>query len=166
MAQETGHRTDSMGAVEVPANRHWGAQTERSRHNWRLTQHFVGPPGWCAPIPEASAALSAPSWASCRYRRLHRAAADEARLPGSTTILLLVVFQTGSGTQSNMNANEVSGLQPRHRARGRHHGHQVLVHSQRPSNRGQSSMTRSPTAMHIAVVSEPHDMYPRVRQSV
>lgn len=51
MAQETRTETDSMGAVEVPANRYWGAQTERSLHNFDIGRNtFVWGARWCAPL--------------------------------------------------------------------------------------------------------------------
>ena len=103
---------DSLGDVEVPAERLWGAQTERSRHNFPIGAARFG---WGAPVIRAlgmvkkcaaSANLELGVLAADKASAIERAAQEvidgkwNAEFP-------LVVFQTGSGTQTNMNANEV-----------------------------------------------------------
>lgn len=168
MAQETRTETDSMGAVEVPANRYWGAQTERSLHNFDIGRNtFV----WGRPMVRALGILKkAAALANAELGELPADIANYIAQAGDEVIsgklddnFPLVVFQTGSGTQSNMNANEVISNRAIELAGGTM-GTKSPVHPNDHVNRGQSSNDTFPTAMHIAVVSELHDMYPRVRQ--
>ena len=168
MAQETRTETDSMGAVEVPANRYWGAQTERSLHNFDIGRNtFV----WGRPMVRALGILKkAAALANAELGELPTDIANYIAQAGDEVIsgklddnFPLVVFQTGSGTQSNMNANEVISNRAIELAGGTM-GTKSPVHPNDHVNRGQSSNDTFPTAMHIAVVSELHDMYPRVRQ--
>ena len=112
MAQETRTETDSMGAVEVPANRYWGAQTERSLHNFDIGRNtFV----WGRPMVRALGILKkSAALANAELGELPADIAGYIAQAGDEVIsgklddnFPLVVFQTGSGTQSNMNANEV-----------------------------------------------------------
>ena len=168
MAQETRTETDSMGAVEVPANRYWGAQTERSLHNFDIGRNtFV----WGRPMVRALGILKkCAALANAELGELPADIANYIAQAGDEVIsgklddnFPLVVFQTGSGTQSNMNANEVISNRAIELAGGTM-GTKSPVHPNDHVNRGQSSNDTFPTAMHIAVVSELHDMYPRVRQ--
>ena len=168
MAQETRTETDSMGAVEVPANRYWGAQTERSLHNFDIGRNtFV----WGRPMVRALGILKkSAALANAELGELPADIANYIAQAGDEVIsgklddnFPLVVFQTGSGTQSNMNANEVISNRAIEIAGGTM-GTKSPVHPNDHVNRGQSSNDTFPTAMHIAVVSELHDMYPRVRQ--
>ena len=168
MAQETRTETDSMGAVEVPANRYWGAQTERSLHNFDIGRNtFV----WGRPMVRALGILKkSAALANAELGELPADIAGYIAQAGDEVIsgklddnFPLVVFQTGSGTQSNMNANEVISNRAIELAGGTM-GTKSPVHPNDHVNRGQSSNDTFPTAMHIAVVSELHDMYPRVRQ--
>ena len=168
MAQETRTETDSMGAVEVPANRYWGAQTERSLHNFDIGRNtFV----WGRPMVRALGILKkSAALANAELGELPADIAGYIAQAGDEVIsgklddnFPLVVFQTGSGTQSNMNANEVISNRAIEIAGGTM-GTKSPVHPNDHVNRGQSSNDTFPTAMHIAVVSELHDMYPRVRQ--
>ena len=168
MAQETRTETDSMGAVEVPANRYWGAQTERSLHNFDIGRNtFV----WGRPMVRALGILKkAAALANAELGELPTDIANYIAQAGDEVIsgklddnFPLVVFQTGSGTQSNMNANEVISNRAIEIAGGTM-GTKAPVHPNDHVNRGQSSNDTFPTAMHIAVVSELHDMYPRVHQ--
>ena len=104
--------SDSMGTVNVPADRYWGAQTERSRDNFKIgVERFV----WGRPVIRALGILKkAAALANGELGqlpadkvRLITAAADEVIAGKLDDHFPLVVFQTGSGTQSNMNANEV-----------------------------------------------------------
>ena len=168
MAQETRTETDSMGAVEVPANRYWGAQTERSLHNFDIGRNtFV----WGRPMVRALGILKkAAALANAELGELPADIANYIAQAGDEVIsgklddhFRLVGVQTGSGTQSNMNSNEVISDRAIGLAGGTM-GTKSPVHPNDHVNRGQSSNDTFPTAMHIAVVSELHDMYPRVRQ--
>lgn len=160
--------TDSMGAVEVAADRYWGAQTERSLHNFDIGRDtFV----WGRPMIRAlgvlkkSAALANAELGElpADIAELIAKAADEVIAGDLDDHFPLVVFQTGSGTQSNMNANEVISNRAIELAGGAL-GSKTPVHPNDHVNRGQSSNDTFPTAMHIAVVSELAAMYPRVRR--
>lgn len=160
--------TDSMGAVEVAADRYWGAQTERSLHNFDIGRDtFV----WGRPMIRAlgvlkkSAALANAELGElpAGIAELIAKAADEVIAGDLDDHFPLVVFQTGSGTQSNMNANEVISNRAIELAGGVL-GSKTPVHPNDHVNRGQSSNDTFPTAMHIAVVSELAAMYPRVRR--
>ncbi|QNM97406.1 class II fumarate hydratase [Chitinimonas koreensis] len=150
--------TDSMGAVAVPADRYWGAQTQRSIDNFPIgVDRFR----WQRPVIRALGLLKrAAAEANAELGELPAElaqlivrAADEVidgRLDGHFP---LVVFQTGSGTQSNMNANEVIANRAIELAGGQL-GSKKPVHPNDHVNRGQSSNDTFPTAMHIAVVEE------------
>ena len=160
--------SDSMGTIEVPANHYWGAQTERSLHNFDIGRNtFV----WGRPMIKAlgilkkSAALANAELGELPddIARYIAAAADEVISGKLDAEFPLVVFQTGSGTQSNMNANEVISNRAIELAGGAL-GSKTPVHPNDHVNRGQSSNDTFPTAMHIAVVSELAAMYPRVER--
>ena len=157
-----------MGTIEVPANHYWGAQTERSLHNFDIGRNtFV----WGRPMIKAlgvlkkSAALANAELGELPddIARYIAAAADEVISGKLDAEFPLVVFQTGSGTQSNMNANEVISNRAIELAGGAL-GSKTPVHPNDHVNRGQSSNDTFPTAMHIAVVSELAAMYPRVER--
>lgn len=160
--------SDSMGTVEVAADRYWGAQTERSLHNFDIGRNtFV----WGRPMVRAlgvlkkSAALANAELGELPQdiAELIARAADEVISGELDDHFPLVVFQTGSGTQSNMNSNEVISNRAIELAGGEM-GSKKPVHPNDHVNRGQSSNDTFPTAMHIAVVSELQAMYPRVLQ--
>ena len=145
---------DSMGEVRVPANKYWGAQTERSRNNFRIG---VGKETMPEEIVRAFGVLKhAAAMANHRlrpekmndekYSAVSRAAEEvaEGKLMDNFP---LVVWQTGSGTQSNMNANEVIA------ARGNEIAGKKLLHPNDDVNMSQSSNDTFPTAMHIAAVT-------------
>jgi fumarate hydratase, class II len=149
---------DSMGSVHVPHNKYWGAQTQRS------IEHFpigVNRFQWPVAIIRALGILKkAAVRANAELDQLPteliqpiEQAADEVMAGKWNQHFPLVVFQTGSGTQSNMNANEVIA----NRAieiMGGVIGSKTPVHPNDHVNCGQSSNDTFPTAMHIAVVSE------------
>mgnify|MGYP001644968832 FL=1 len=157
-----------MGTIEVASDRYWGAQTERSLHNFdigRETFVLSHPLIRALGVLKKSAAL-----ANAELGELPRDVADLIVRAGDEVIsgeldshFPLVVFQTGSGTQSNMNANEVISNRAIELAGGQM-GSKTPVHPNDHVNRGQSSNDTFPTAMHIAVVSELAAMYPRVEQ--
>ena len=160
--------TDSMGAVQVASDRYWGAQTERSRDNFRIgVERFQ----WGRAVKRAlgilkkSAALANGELGQLPPEkvRLIVQAADEVIAGTLDDHFPLVVFQTGSGTQSNMNANEVISNRAIEIAGGTM-GSKAPVHPNDDVNRGQSSNDTFPTAMHIAAVETIHDrLLPAVR---
>jgi fumarate hydratase, class II len=150
--------SDSMGKLEVDASRYWGAQTERSIHNFPIGRDtFV----WGRPIIRALGILKkGAAQANAELGELPQdiaglivRAADEVIAGTLDDHFPLVVFQTGSGTQSNMNANEVISNRAIQLAGGEM-GSKAPVHPNDHVNRGQSSNDTFPTAMHIAVVLE------------
>ncbi len=145
---------DSMGEMKVPAEKYWGAQTQRSYQNFEIgTEKMPAEIITAFAILKKSAAL-----ANFRLGRLEQekldaitSAADEViagKLDGNFP---LVVWQTGSGTQSNMNMNEVIAN------RGNEIAGKKLLHPNDDVNRSQSSNDTFPTAMHIAAVVEIND---------
>ncbi|CAM2810076.1 class II fumarate hydratase [Actinomyces slackii] len=172
MASETSTRTrtetDSMGAVEVASDRYWGAQTQRSLTNFDIGREtFV----WGRPMIKALGVLKkSAALANAELGELPQDIADLIAAAGDEVIsgaldshFPLVVFQTGSGTQSNMNSNEVISNRAIELAGGQM-GSKAPVHPNDHVNRGQSSNDTFPTAMHIAVVDELAAMYPRINQ--
>ncbi|MCK0510454.1 class II fumarate hydratase [Aromatoleum buckelii] len=153
--------TDSMGPVEVAADRYWGAQTERSvahfpigteRFRWgRAMIRALGVLKKAAARANAELGELAPEVATLIER-----AADEVIDGTLDAHFPLVVFQTGSGTQSNMNANEVIANRAIELAGGEL-GSKHPVHPNDHVNRGQSSNDTFPTAMHVAAVEQLHD---------
>lgn len=144
---------DTMGEVNVPAERYWGAQTERSRNNFK-----IGP---AASMPheiiEAFAYLKkAAAFANtdlgvlpAEKRDLIAAACDEILAHKLDGEFPLVIWQTGSGTQSNMNLNEVISNRA-HVLGGGKLGEKSFIHPNDDVNKSQSSNDTYPTAMHIA----------------
>ncbi len=162
-AMDSGVRieTDSMGEVEVAADRYWGAQTQRSIRNFPIGQDtFV----WGRPIIRALGILKkGAAQANAELGELPQdvadlvvRAADEVIAGDLDEHFPLVVFQTGSGTQSNMNSNEVISNRAIELAGGEM-GSKTPVHPNDHVNRGQSSNDTFPTAMHIAVLLELRD---------
>ena len=147
---------DALGPVEVPADRLWGAQTERSRHFFAIgVPRFV----WTRPVIRAlgllkkSAALANGELGTISKDRaeLIARAADEVIAGALDGEFPLVVFQTGSGTQSNMNANEVIANRANQLA-GKPLGSHEPVHPNDHVNKGQSSNDGFPVVMHIVAV--------------
>jgi fumarate hydratase class II len=145
---------DSMGPVEVPANHLWGAQTERSRHFFSIgVPRFI----WPRPVIRALGLLkkaAAEANQSLGTLSPDRAdliirAADEVIAGTLDAEFPLVVFQTGSGTQSNMNANEVIANRANQLA-GQPLGTHAPVHPNDHVNKGQSSNDGFPVVMHVA----------------
>ena len=147
-----------MGEIEVDADRYWGAQTQRSLHNFDIGRDsFV----WGRPIIRSLGILKkAAAQANGELGEIPAdvadlivRAADEVIAGDLDAEFPLVVFQTGSGTQSNMNSNEVISNRAIELAGGER-GSKKPVHPNDHVNRGQSSNDTFPTAMHIAVVLE------------
>ena len=162
MTEEWRIEHDSMGEVRVPAEHYWGAQTQRA------VEHFpigVDRFRWGRPVIRALGVLKLAA---------ARANAELGQLPQDKAELIiraaqevidgvldaefpLVVFQTGSGTQSNMNANEVIASRADELA-GTGRGAGRPVHPNDDVNRGQSSNDTFPTAMHVAATEQLEDV--------
>ena len=148
--------TDSMGEIAVGADRYWGAQTERSLHHFSIgTEHFPRPLIRAFGILKKAAALVngdlgtlPPALVDLIVR-----AADDVIDGTLDDHFPLFVWQTGSGTQTNMNANEVISNRAIELAGGVM-GSKQPVHPNDHVNRGQSSNDTFPTAMHIAAAEE------------
>ncbi len=145
---------DTMGEVQVPADRYWGAQTERSRNNFKIGPEASMP----KEIIEAFAFLkkaAAYTNADCgvlstEKRDLIAQVCDEILAGKLTDQFPLVIWQTGSGTQSNMNVNEVVSNRA-HVLQGNKLGEGTpFIHPNDDVNKSQSSNDTYPTAMHIA----------------
>ena len=144
--------SDSMGDVPVPADRYWGAQTQRSLQNFRIGHdHFPREMIRALGVVKKAAALTNRELGSleAEITDLIVAAATEVIDGKFDDHFPLVVWQTGSGTQSNMNANEVISNRAIEQAGGSM-GSKDPVHPNDHVNRGQSSNDVFPTAMHIA----------------
>jgi fumarate hydratase class II len=166
LASETRAESDSMGSVQVPADRYWGAQTERSLHHFSIGDDRM-------PV-EVVRAFGILKKACALVNR------DLGKLPGEKADLImtaadeviagkldahfpLYVWQTGSGTQSNMNANEVISNRAIEMAGGVL-GSKVPIHPNDDVNMSQSSNDTFPTAMHIAAAEAlVHRLTPSVR---
>ena len=144
---------DTMGEVQVPAEKYWGAQTERSRNNFKIGEEGSMP----REIIEAFAYLKkAAAYANCdlgvlplEKRDLIAQVCDEILSGKLADQFPLVIWQTGSGTQSNMNINEVISNRA-HVLNGGTLGEKSSIHPNDDVNKSQSSNDTFPTAMHIA----------------
>lgn len=153
---ETRVETDSFGPIDVPAHKYWGAQTQRSLHNFRIG-------GQRMPLPLVHA-LGLVKLVAAEVNR-DLGALDPQRAEAIATAARevadgrmdmefpLVVWQTGSGTQSNMNANEVIANRA-NEALGQPRGTKSPVHPNDHVNLGQSSNDSFPTAIHVAAARE------------
>ncbi len=148
--------TDTMGAVQVPADRYWGAQTERSRRNFRIGEERMPREAVHAygVLKRAAAEVNMELGAlDSRIGNAIVAAASEVMAGRLDDHFPLVVWQTGSGTQTNMNANEVIANRAIERLGGTI-GSKEPVHPNDHVNCSQSSNDTFPTAMHIAAVTQ------------
>src|SRR6202049_4614627 len=151
-SNSTRSETDSFGPIDVSADRYWGAQTERSRRNFRIGQDRMPVPVIRAlGIVKLAAALTNRELGLLDQRRagaIARAAREviDGKLDDHFP---LVVWQTGSGTQTNMNLNEVIANRA-NELLGGELGAKSPVHPNDHVNMSQSSNDSFPTAMHIA----------------
>jgi fumarate hydratase class II len=148
--------SDSCGSIQVPADKYWGAQTQRSLDNFKIgTERLPRPLIRALGIVKRCAALSNLAMDNIEERlgSAIAAAAQEVIEGNLDDHFPLVVWQTGSGTQSNMNANEVIANLASERLGGRL-GSKNPVHPNDHCNRSQSSNDTFPTAMHIATVEQ------------
>ena len=155
--------TDTFGPIEVPADRYWGAQTQRSLQNFRIGAETMPPPLVRAlGIVKLAAALVNREHGRLEPRLADAIAraAEEVADGGLAGHFPLVVWQTGSGTQTNMNANEVIANRA-NELLGAPLGGKSPVHPNDHVNRSQSSNDTFPTAMHIAAVEQvQHELVP------
>ncbi len=153
---DTRTETDSLGSIEIEAGRYWGPQTERARRLFRIGREYfppeliraVGLHKWaCAEanqrLGELPAAIAEPI----------KAAAAEVESGARDADFPLPVWQTGSGTQTNMNANEVISNRANEML-GSPLGSRKPVHPNDHVNRGQSSNDNFPTVMHLAAAQQ------------
>jgi fumarate hydratase class II len=145
---------DTMGEVKVPADKYWGAQTERSRNNFKIGPEASMP----KEVIHAFAYLKkAAAHANCELgvlpaekRDLISTVCDEILTGKLDGEFPLVIWQTGSGTQSNMNANEVIAYRAHVINGGKLTDDVKVLHPNDDVNKSQSSNDTYPTAMHIA----------------
>src|SRR5688572_8021265 len=148
---------DTMGPVEVPAEKYWGAQTQRSRNNFKIGGHLMP-----LEVIQAFAILKkAAAQANNESGVLSKEKSDaigqvcdeilEGKLDDQFP---LVVWQTGSGTQSNMNVNEVIANRAHVLSGGKLSDEKKSLHPNDDVNKSQSSNDTFPTAMHIAAYRE------------
>jgi len=154
MAKKVRIERDTMGNIAVPADRLWGAQTQRSLQHF----HFPGETMPLAVVRAQVLVKKAAALVNVSLGELDRKkgdaiiqAADEVLGGGFDDHFPLVVWQTGSGTQTNMNVNEVLANRASE-ILGGERGEKRLVHPNDQVNRGQSSNDTFPTAMHVAAV--------------
>ena len=157
---DTRTETDSFGPLEVPSDKYWGAQTQRSIINF--------PIGWeKQPVPIIRALGVVKK--ACAMENLEQGDLDakigDAIVAAASEVIdgkfddnfPLVVWQTGSGTQSNMNANEVISNRAIEMLGGEM-GSKNPVHPNDHCNMGQSSNDTFPTAMHVAIAMQARDV--------
>jgi fumarate hydratase class II len=157
---------DTMGMVKVPANMLWGAQTQRSLQNFKISSERMPPPllHALALVKRAAASVN---------RDLHLLdankanaiiqAADEVIAGDHEAEFPLVVWQTGSGTQTNMNMNEVLANRASELIGGER-GVECKIHPNDDVNKGQSSNDVFPSAMHVAAMRAiQHQLKPAIR---
>jgi fumarate hydratase class II len=157
-ATGTRRETDSLGAIEVPADRYWGAQTQRSLIHFSIADDKMPKPVYHAygHVKKAAAIVNGrsgrlPAWLAALIARV----ADEVIAGQLDESFPLHVWQTGSGTQTNMNVNEVISNRAIQLVGGKL-GSKTPVHPNDHVNMGQSSNDTFPTAMHIAAVQAVH----------
>jgi fumarate hydratase class II len=164
ITSETKYRIekDTMGEVKVPADKYWGAQTERSRNNFKIGPEGSMPKEIIYAFGYLKKAAAHANFElgvlSAEKRDMISEVCDEIIAGKLDEQFPLVIWQTGSGTQSNMNANEVIA----YRAHVIHGGHlsdeKKILHPNDDVNKSQSSNDTFPTAMHIAAYKQVADI--------
>src|SRR3954463_6172690 len=164
-AGSTRTETDSMGPIEVPSDRYWGAQTQRSLHHFSIGEDHMPTAviRGMAILKKAAAQVNEElGKLSSDKAALLVQAADEVIAGDHAQEFPLFVWQTGSGTQTNMNVNEVISNRAIELAGGER-GSKKPVHPNDDVNMSQSSNDTFPTAMHIAAAEEVvHELVPSV----
>lgn len=153
---------DTIGEVQVPENRFWGAQTERSRNNFKI--------GTPASMPKEiiigfAYLKKAAAYANCDLGVLPQDKRDAIAIVCDEILagklfdeFPLVIWQTGSGTQSNMNCNEVIANKAHFNNGGKLTDNQKIIHPNDDVNKSQSSNDTFPTGMHIAAYKKVIDV--------
>ena len=155
----TRSESDSFGPIDVPADKLWGAQTQRSFQNFKIGGERMPTPLIRAFGLLKQAAAEANMAADKLDKKVGKAIAAASAEVASGQLddhFPLVVWQTGSGTQTNMNLNEVIANRANEMLGGKR-GDKKPVHPNDQVNYGQSSNDSFPTAMHIAAVRQVHD---------
>jgi fumarate hydratase, class II len=158
---------DTFGPIEVPEDRLWGAQTQRSLTNFRISSEKM-PPALIKALAQVKRAAAKVNMdlgvLDLKKGKAMIQAADEVIAGKHDGEFPLAVWQTGSGTQTNMNMNEVLANRASEILGGRR-GEERLVHPNDDVNKGQSSNDVFPTAMHVAAVPAIVDqLIPAIRQ--
>ncbi|MFD1952472.1 class II fumarate hydratase [Sphingomonas arantia] len=159
MTSQTRTETDSFGPLEVHADRYWGAQTERSIANFPFGAQERMPIGivhGLALVKQAAARVNRLHGLDAKVADAIESAAAEIVAGKLDQEFPLVIWQTGSGTQSNMNVNEVIAGRANEVLTGTRGG-KSPVHPNDHVNQGQSSNDSFPTALHIAAARAVHD---------
>ena len=153
---------DTMGEVQVPADKYWGAQTERSRNNFKIGPEASMPKeiihafGY---LKKAAALANAELGVLTQEKAdMIAQACDEVVAGQLDDQFPLVIWQTGSGTQSNMNANEVIAYRAHVISGGSLEDAKKVLHPNDDVNKSQSSNDTYPTAMHIAAFKQAHEI--------
>ncbi|MEA3477690.1 MAG: lyase family protein, partial [Bacteroidota bacterium] len=145
---------DTMGMVEVPADKYWGAQTQRSKENFKIGSEGSMPLEIIRAFAylKKSAALANQELGTLTAEKANLIAqvCDEIREGKLDDNFPLVIWQTGSGTQSNMNMNEVIANRAHVLKGGSLEDGKKFIHPNDDVNKSQSSNDTFPTAMHIA----------------
>ncbi len=145
---------DTMGEVKVPADKYWGAQTERSRNNFKIGPEASMPKEIIyafAYLKKAAAIANNELGVLDKEKSVLISKACEDILDGKLDDQFpLVIWQTGSGTQSNMNVNEVVAYRAHVNSGGKLTDEKKVLHPNDDVNKSQSSNDTFPTAMHIA----------------
>ncbi|MBX2961290.1 MAG: class II fumarate hydratase [Cyclobacteriaceae bacterium] len=145
---------DTMGEVKVPAEKYWGAQTERSRNNFKIGPEASMPKEiiYAFAYLKKAAAMANHDLGvlSSEKSDLIATACDEILAGKLDGEFPLVIWQTGSGTQSNMNVNEVIAYRAHVNSGGKLTDEKKVLHPNDDVNKSQSSNDTFPTAMHIA----------------
>lgn len=149
---------DTMGEVQVPADKYWGAQTERSRNNFKIGPEASMPKEiiYAFGYLKKAAAMANHELGvlSEEKMKLIGMACDEIVAGKLDDQFPLVIWQTGSGTQSNMNANEVIAYRAHVMSGGKLSDEKKVLHPNDDVNKSQSSNDTFPTAMHIAAYKQ------------
>ncbi|MGP1352637.1 MAG: class II fumarate hydratase [Parasphingopyxis sp.] len=160
MTDNTRTETDSIGPIEVPASAYWGAQTQRSLENFPFAPHERMPLGIVhaqAAVKQAAARVNKKHGLDAKLADAIEAAATAIRDGKHDREFPLTIFQTGSGTQTNMNVNEViAGIANEALAGTR--GGKDPVHPNDHVNMSQSSNDSFPTALHVSTALATRDV--------
>ncbi|RVT92588.1 class II fumarate hydratase [Sphingomonas crocodyli] len=164
---DTRTETDSFGPIEVPASAYWGAQTQRSIGNFPFGERERMPiaiPHALAIVKQAAARVNRRHGLDAKVADAIEAAAAEVVAGKLDDQFPLVIWQTGSGTQTNMNVNEVIAGRANEALAGKRGG-KAPVHPNDHVNMAQSSNDSFPTALHIAAARTVQDrLYPALQR--